>query len=153
VCWQTIHNVPPPWLSFVFPRSKGKFWDDSQNSRWATWFSCDPLPSPPLPLPNVKFHIFTKRSELRRGTALQKPNSVQTLNLFLLVHTANSALAVTLPLSFPDALTYSQTAFARRTSGALTCKFQSSKMRDRRNSNNIIIQFLNFILSFVHVLV
>ena len=107
---------------------------------------------PPHPAPQVKFHIFTKRSQLRHGAALQKPNSTQMLSLFRLVHTANITFPVTLPLSFTDALPYSQTAFARRTSGARPCKFQSSNVRDRRNiSNNVIIQFLNFNLSFMDV--
>jgi hypothetical protein len=57
--------------------------------------------TPPPPPP--KFRIFTKRSELLHGAALEQPNSAQTLNLFLLVHTANSTLPVTLPaVHFPS---------------------------------------------------
>ena len=140
----------PPVVNFCFSSVQEQILRWYLNSRWATCFSCASSPTP-----RVMFHIFTKRSELRHGAALQKPNSAPTLNLFLLVHTVNRTLPVTLPLSFPDALPYSQTAFARRTSGALPCKFESSKMRDRHNNNNNnnIIQFLNFNLSFMDMLV
>ena len=42
VCWQTAHKVPPCGYPLFSPRSKSKFWGDSQNSRWAACFSCDP---------------------------------------------------------------------------------------------------------------